>query len=77
MVNKTSSHPIRMKHFLAPVGTEDWFMYLRVLSGNQIQWNYQWLRPSHAMVSVHELYFIELIGLKGVQPYAPLEHKIL
>ncbi|TMW84990.1 hypothetical protein EJD97_024004 [Solanum chilense] len=61
-----------MKHFISPVGTEDWFTYLKERSAVEIQWKYYWLKPRRAIIRGNELYFIELIGLNGVQPYAPL-----
>lgn len=72
MGNKIASHPIRMKHFIAPVGVKEWFTFLNGLSGCHIQWKYFWLRIRAAMVRNDERYFIELIGLICVQPYAPL-----
>ena len=33
---------------------------------------YYWLKPQRAIIRGTELYFIELIGLNGVQTYAPL-----
>ncbi|KAH0670745.1 hypothetical protein KY290_026143 [Solanum tuberosum] len=73
MGNKIFSHPTRMLRFFPPVGTEDWFVYLIERSAYQIQWKYQWLGSRRATVREHELYFIEFIGLNGVQPYAPLQ----
>ncbi|KAK4736933.1 hypothetical protein R3W88_000630 [Solanum pinnatisectum] len=70
--NKIINHASRLKYFVSPVGTEDWFVYLRERSATQIQWKYYWLKPRHAIIRRNELYFIELIGLNGVQPYAPL-----
>lgn len=55
MGNKIFGHPMRIKHFLPHVGTEDWFTFLRGLSRNQIQWSYRLLRPGHVMVRGHEL----------------------
>ena len=72
MGNKIINHPLRMKHFISPVGTEDWFTYLKERSAVEIQWKYYWLKPRRAIIRGNELYFIELIGLNGVQPYAPL-----
>ncbi|KAK4706651.1 hypothetical protein R3W88_033783 [Solanum pinnatisectum] len=72
MGNKISNHASRMKYFVSPVGTEDWFVYLRERSATQIQWKYYWLKPRRAIIRGNELYFIELVGLNGVQPYAPL-----
>ena len=72
MGNKIINHPLRMKHSISPVGTEDWFTYLKERSAVEIQWKYYWLKPRRAIIRGNELYFIELIGLNGVQPYAPL-----
>ena len=72
MENKIINHHLRMKYFISPVGTEDWFTYLKERSSVEIQWKYYLLKPQRAIIRRNELYIIELIGLNGVQPYAPL-----
>ncbi|KAF3675341.1 hypothetical protein FXO37_05928 [Capsicum annuum] len=42
----------------------------RFFEGNQIQWRYPWLSPHVAVIKGRTTYYIELIGLKGLQPYA-------
>ncbi|KAK4708429.1 hypothetical protein R3W88_029354 [Solanum pinnatisectum] len=69
---KNINHHSRMKYFVSPIGTKDWFMYLRECSATKIQWKYYWLKPRCVIIRGNELYFIKLIGLNGVQPYAPL-----
>lgn len=47
--NKIHTHPIRMRRFVAPVCIEEWFRFMRGLSGYNIQWKYYWLNPSLAI----------------------------
>ncbi|KAF3662761.1 putative leucine-rich repeat receptor-like protein kinase-like [Capsicum annuum] len=68
--NKIDSHLQVMAEFIALVGTNDWYAFMRVLTGNQIQWRYPWLSPHVAVIKGRTTYYIELIGLKGLQPYA-------
>ena len=72
MGNKITNHPIRMKYFVAPVGVQNWLAFLKKLRGCHIQWKYFWLNTRHVIIRGDDRYFIELIGIKGVQPYAPL-----
>lgn len=51
---------------------EDWSTYMKNLAGYQIQWRYSWLTAPTALIWSRELYYMELIGLKGLQPYAPI-----
>lgn len=37
ITNKVNSHLQRMAEFVAPVGTNDWYAYIRVVIDNQIQ----------------------------------------
>lgn len=69
--NRIDSHLQMMAKFVAPVGTHDWYAFIRVLTGNQIQWRYPWLSPRAAVIRGRTTYYIELIGLKGLQPCAP------
>ncbi|KAH0768988.1 hypothetical protein KY290_012969 [Solanum tuberosum] len=70
--NKIDNHPRRMIAFTAPVKFVDWQIFLIELESRRIQWKLHWLSTPHAIVRGDERYFIELIGFKGVQPYAPL-----
>ncbi|KAH0647208.1 hypothetical protein KY285_032456 [Solanum tuberosum] len=70
--NKIDNHPRRMVAFNAPVGFVDWQIFLIELESGCIQWKLHWLSTPHAIVRGDDRYFIELIGLKGVQPYTPL-----
>ncbi|KAH0633191.1 hypothetical protein KY284_035977 [Solanum tuberosum] len=70
--NKINNHPRRMVAFTAPVGFVDWQIFLTELESYRIQWKLHWLSTPHAIVRGNDRYFIELIGLKGVQPYTPL-----
>ncbi|KAH0781779.1 hypothetical protein KY290_001377 [Solanum tuberosum] len=70
--NKIDNHPRRMVTFTAPVGFVDWQIFLTELESYRIQWKLHWLSTPHAIVRGDDRYFIELIGLKGVQPYTPL-----
>ncbi|TMW95173.1 hypothetical protein EJD97_009288 [Solanum chilense] len=72
MGNKIMNHRLRMKYFISPVGTEDGFTYLKERPTIEIQWKYYWFKPRRAIIRGNELYIIVLIGLNGVQPYAPL-----
>ncbi|KAH0781775.1 hypothetical protein KY290_001373 [Solanum tuberosum] len=70
--NKIDNHPRRMVTFTAHVGFVDWQIFLTELESYRIQWKLHWLSTPHAIVRGDDRYFIELIGLKGVQPYTPL-----
>ncbi|KAH0716665.1 hypothetical protein KY290_012926 [Solanum tuberosum] len=50
MGNKIINHTSRMKNFVSPVGTEDWFVYLRERSAINIQWKYYWLKPRRVII---------------------------
>ncbi|KAH0712264.1 hypothetical protein KY289_008223 [Solanum tuberosum] len=69
--NKIDNHPRRMVAFTAPVGFVDWQIFLTKLDSYRIQWKLHWLSTPHAIVRGDDRYFIELIGLKGVQTYIP------
>ena len=58
--------------FISPVGTDDWYEYLTSCTSDQIQWKYPLLSHSPAHIRCKRSYYIELIGLKGLQPYAPV-----
>ncbi|KAH0682133.1 hypothetical protein KY289_019885 [Solanum tuberosum] len=47
-------------------------IFLTELESYRIQWKLHWLSTPHAIVRGDDRYFIELISLKGVQPYTPL-----
>ncbi|KAH0669519.1 hypothetical protein KY285_023686 [Solanum tuberosum] len=70
--NKIDNHPRRTVAFTAPIGFVDWQIFLIELESGHIQWKLYWLSTPHAIVRGDDRYFIELIGLKGVQPYASL-----
>ncbi|XP_060214272.1 uncharacterized protein LOC132641343 [Lycium barbarum] len=70
--NKIDSFYERMKLFVSPVGTNDWYEFLISRTGGQIQWKYPLLSRTTAYIRGMRLYFIELTGLKGLQPYAPV-----
>jgi len=70
--NKINNHSRRMEGFTAPVGFVNWQNFFIELSDYHIQWKLYWLATPYAIVRGNEHYFIELIGLKGIQPYAPL-----
>ncbi|KAH0751890.1 hypothetical protein KY285_005038 [Solanum tuberosum] len=55
-----------------PMGFVDYQIFLTKLDSYNIQWKLYWLSTLHATIRGDERYFIELIGLKGVQPYDPL-----
>ena len=58
--------------FVYPIGTDDWYEYLTSYTSDQIQWKYPLLSHSPAYIRCKRSYYIELIGLKGLQPYAPV-----
>ncbi|XP_060190269.1 uncharacterized protein LOC132619354 [Lycium barbarum] len=60
----------RTKPFVSPVGTRDWYGFLASRTGNQIQWKYPLLPRTTVYIRGRKNYYIELIGLKGLQPYA-------
>ncbi|KAH0715148.1 hypothetical protein KY284_008053 [Solanum tuberosum] len=69
--SKIDNHPRRMIAFTARVGFVDWQIFLIELESGRIIWKFHWLSTPHAIVRGDDRYFIELIGLKGVQPYVP------
>ncbi|KAH0678313.1 hypothetical protein KY284_019398 [Solanum tuberosum] len=71
--NKIDNHPRRMIAFNAPAGFVDWQIFLTELKRYRIQWKLHWLSTPYAIVRGDARYFIELIGLRGVQPYNPLQ----
>ncbi|KAK4375318.1 hypothetical protein RND71_005995 [Anisodus tanguticus] len=71
--NKTASFYDRMKRFVSPVGTKDWCEFLASRTSDRIQWKYPLLPiTKKAYIRCRRLYYIELIDLKCLQPYAPL-----
>ncbi|KAK4372947.1 hypothetical protein RND71_008331 [Anisodus tanguticus] len=66
--NKIVSLYDRTKRFVSPVGTNDWYEFLASRTGDQIQRKYP-LLPSakKAYIRCRRLYYIKLIGLKGLQ----------
>ncbi|KAK4353692.1 hypothetical protein RND71_025886 [Anisodus tanguticus] len=71
--NKIVSFYDKTKRFVSPVGTNDWYKFLASHTSDQIQWKYPLLLSAKkAYIRCRRLYYIELIGLKGLQTYAPL-----
>ncbi|XP_060197612.1 uncharacterized protein LOC132626680 [Lycium barbarum] len=70
--NKIGSFYERTKLFVSPVGINDWYEFLASRTGDQIRWKYPLLSRTTAYIRGRRLYYIELIGLKGLQPYAPV-----
>ncbi|KAH0655573.1 hypothetical protein KY285_030455 [Solanum tuberosum] len=58
-----------IEHFYLRSDAVDNFLELE---SYRIQWKLHWLSTPLAIVRGDDRYFIELIGLKGVQPYTPL-----
>ena len=71
-VNHIDSFFDRTKMFVSPVGTNDWYEYLTSCTSDQIQWKYPLLSHSPTYIRCKRSYYIELIGLKCLQPYAPM-----
>ncbi|KAH0650595.1 hypothetical protein KY285_030685 [Solanum tuberosum] len=61
-----------MKGFVYPVGTDEWYEFLAHHTSDQIQWKYPLLPHSLTYIRCRRFYYIELIGLKGLQLYAPV-----
>ncbi|KAH0670531.1 hypothetical protein KY290_025951 [Solanum tuberosum] len=70
--NHIDSFYARMRRFVSPIGTDDWYGYMASRTSNQIQWKYPLLSRSPAYIRCMRFYHIELFGLKGLQPYAPV-----
>lgn len=70
--NKIQSHEYRLRYWIVPTGEEDSHKFLIIIIiRNSIQWKYSWMAGLD-FVKTRNLYFIKLIGLWGIQPYAPL-----
>ncbi|KAH0669355.1 hypothetical protein KY285_023513 [Solanum tuberosum] len=69
--NKIRSHAARLSMWDAPNNEDSWRLFLTHLTGNRIQWRLPWVY-GRALLRTNHAYFIELIGLEGFQPYAPL-----
>ncbi|KAH0746476.1 hypothetical protein KY285_008133 [Solanum tuberosum] len=69
--NKIRSHATRLSMWDAPNDEDGWRLFLTHLTGNHIQWRLPWVH-GRALLRTNQAYFIELIGLEGFQPYAPL-----
>lgn len=69
--NKIRSHAMRLSTWDAPNNEEGWRLFLTHLTGNRIQWRLPWVH-GRALLRANQAYFIELVGLEGFQPYAPL-----
>ncbi|KAK4723979.1 hypothetical protein R3W88_026758 [Solanum pinnatisectum] len=70
--NKIDNHLRRMVAFTAPIGFVEWQIFFIKLESCRIQWKLHWLTTPNAIVRGDDLYLIELISLKDVQPYVPL-----
>ncbi|KAF3674651.1 LOB domain-containing protein 23 [Capsicum annuum] len=66
------THDDRMRSFISPLGTDDWFEFLAFHTSDQVQWIYPLLSCSMSYIQYKRLYYIDLIGLTGLQPYAPV-----
>ncbi|KAH0698507.1 hypothetical protein KY284_012722 [Solanum tuberosum] len=69
--NKIRSHAMILSTWDALNNEEGCRLFLTHLTGNRIQWRLTWVY-GRALLRVNQAYFIELIGLQGFQPYAPL-----
>ncbi|XP_060203223.1 uncharacterized protein LOC132631613 isoform X1 [Lycium barbarum] len=69
--SRIQSHTERMRYWPEPIGEKEWRAFLVQLTGDAIQWKYPWL-AGRPLVRTANLYFVELVGLDGIQPYAPL-----
>ncbi|KAH0688977.1 hypothetical protein KY289_016335 [Solanum tuberosum] len=70
--NKIESHEDRLQNWVGvPTGREEWRIFLNNLTGDAIQWKFSWV-TGLAFAKTRYFFFIELIGLRGIQPYAPL-----
>ncbi|KAH0769773.1 hypothetical protein KY290_013755 [Solanum tuberosum] len=69
--NKIRSHATRLSMWDAPNDEDGWRLFLTHVTGNRIQWRLPWVH-GRALLRTNQDYFIELIGLEGFQPYAPL-----
>ncbi|XP_049399849.1 uncharacterized protein LOC125863921 [Solanum stenotomum] len=70
--NKIESHEDRLQNWVgAPIGREEWRTFLNNVMGDTIQWKFSWVTEL-AFARTRYFFFIELIGLRGIQPYAPL-----
>ncbi|KAG5590458.1 hypothetical protein H5410_040972 [Solanum commersonii] len=69
--NKIRSHAMRLSMWDALNNEDGWRLFLTHLTGNHIQWRLPWVH-GRALLRTNHTYFIELIGLEGFQPYAPL-----
>ncbi|KAH0665457.1 hypothetical protein KY290_027689 [Solanum tuberosum] len=70
--NKIESHEDRLQNWVgASTGREEWRTFLNNLTGDAIQWKFSWIRGL-TFARTQYFFFIESIGLRGIQPYAPL-----
>ncbi|KAK4713619.1 hypothetical protein R3W88_019526 [Solanum pinnatisectum] len=69
--NKIRSYAMRLSIWDAPNNESGWRFFLTHFTGNYIQWRLPWVH-GRALLRTNHAYFIELIGLEGFQPYAPL-----
>lgn len=69
--NMIHNHNERTRHWSTPRGQEEWQELLTHLSGEFIKWKLSWLN-GRAIMRISGKYFIELLGLEGIQLYTPL-----
>ncbi|KAH0632836.1 hypothetical protein KY284_035622 [Solanum tuberosum] len=62
---------MRLSMWDAPNDEDGWRLFPTHLTGNHIPWQLPWVH-GRALLRTNQAYFIELIGLEGFQPYAPL-----
>ncbi|KAK4731621.1 hypothetical protein R3W88_024609 [Solanum pinnatisectum] len=69
--NRIESHEDRLRNWTGvTTKREEWHTFLNNLTGDAIQWKFSWIRGL-AFVRTRYFFFIKLIGLRGIQPYAP------
>ncbi|XP_060206256.1 uncharacterized protein LOC132633839 [Lycium barbarum] len=71
-VNYMTEHEERVEKCDLPIGIKACEEKLSKLTADKIIWNYHWF-PAHEVICMSSHHpFLVLIGLRGVQPYAPL-----
>lgn len=69
--NKIRSHEPRMNMWDISSNEEQWRTFLTHLTSNLIQWRLPWINGGATLMRYY-YYFLELIGVEGIQPYSPL-----
>ena len=70
--NYVSSHKEREAKIDFPKGIIACEEKLSVITSDEIVWNYYWFPAKDIICMSSGISFLVLIGLRGVQPYAPL-----